>query len=94
MNARIAAESLEPGAIVTDDARRHGGRRQQVHDWRRRARLGQLVLPASANTLLFCGRRNRRYRRLRSPRDALGLRRQGSCQLGGFELRRLAPAGL
>ncbi|WFT97071.1 transposase [Bradyrhizobium barranii] len=54
LNARIAAESLEPGAIVTDVARRQGGRRQQVHDWRRRARLGQLVLPASANTLSFC----------------------------------------
>ncbi|WP_377828047.1 transposase [Bradyrhizobium lupini] len=54
LNARIAGESLEPGAIVTDVARRHCGRRQQVHDWRRRARFGQLVLPASANTLSFC----------------------------------------
>ncbi|WP_183233925.1 transposase [Bradyrhizobium sp. CIR3A] len=45
--------SLEPGAIVTDVARRHGCRPQQVHDWRRRARLGQLVLPASADTLSF-----------------------------------------
>ncbi|WP_246786535.1 transposase [Bradyrhizobium sp. USDA 3458] len=51
--AQVAAESLEPGAIVTDVARRHGCRPQQVHDWRRRARLGQLVLPASANTLSF-----------------------------------------
>lgn len=41
------------GAIVTDVARRHGCRPQQVHDWRRRARLGQLVLPASAETLSF-----------------------------------------
>jgi transposase len=53
LKARIAAESLEPGAIVTDVARRHGCRPQQVHDWRRRARLGQLVLPASADTLSF-----------------------------------------
>ncbi|MCA1459000.1 transposase [Bradyrhizobium sp. BRP22] len=52
-HAQIAAESLEPGAIVTDVARRHGCRPQQVHDWRRRARLGQLVLPASADTLSF-----------------------------------------
>nr|WP_271612266.1 transposase [Bradyrhizobium sp. CCBAU 21362] len=51
--AQIAAESLEPGAVVTDVARRHGCRPQQVHDWRRRARLGQLVLPASADTLSF-----------------------------------------
>jgi len=53
LKAQIAAESLEPGAIVTDVARRHGCRPQQVHDWRRRARLGQPVLPASAGTLSF-----------------------------------------
>lgn len=27
--------------------------RSRVHDWRRRARLGQLVLPAPADTLSF-----------------------------------------
>ena len=53
LKAQIVADSLEPGAIVTDVARRHGCRPQQVHDWRRRARLGQLVLPASADTLSF-----------------------------------------
>jgi transposase len=53
LKAQIAAESLEPCAIVTDVARRHGCRPQQVHDWRRRARLGQLVLPAPADTLSF-----------------------------------------
>jgi transposase len=53
LKAQIAAESLELGAVVTDVASRHGCRPQQVHDWRRRARLGQLVLPASAETLSF-----------------------------------------
>ncbi|MCC8951534.1 transposase [Bradyrhizobium sp. Arg62] len=53
LKAQIVAESLEPGAIVTDIARRHGCRPQQVHDWRRRARSGQLVLPASADTVSF-----------------------------------------
>src|SRR4051794_30285616 len=53
LKARIVAESLEPGAAVTDIARRHGCRPQQVHDWRRRARLGQLVLPAAAGALSF-----------------------------------------
>jgi transposase len=53
VKARIAGESLEPGAIVTDVARRHGCRPQQVHEWRRRARLGQLTLPVSADTLSF-----------------------------------------
>jgi transposase len=53
LKAQIAAESLEPGAIVTDVARRHGCRPQQVHDWRRRARSGQLVLPASTDTTII-----------------------------------------
>lgn len=53
LKAQIAAESFEPGAVVTDVARRHGCRPQQVHDWRRRARLGQLVLSASADTSSF-----------------------------------------
>ncbi|MCK1766255.1 transposase [Bradyrhizobium sp. 136] len=53
LKARIVAKSLEPGAVVTDIARRHGCRPQQVHDWRRRARLGQLVLPAAAGALSF-----------------------------------------
>nr|WP_247767826.1 transposase [Bradyrhizobium sp. 172] len=53
LKARIVAESLEPGAVVTDIARRHGCRPQQVPDWRRRARLGQLVLPAAAGALSF-----------------------------------------
>lgn len=35
---RIAAESLEPGAIVADVARRHGATRWQIYDWRRRFR--------------------------------------------------------
>ncbi|MCK1473239.1 transposase [Bradyrhizobium sp. 197] len=51
--AQIVADSLEPGAIVTDVARRHGCRPQQVHDWRRRARSGQLVLPAAGGALSF-----------------------------------------
>ena len=53
LKAQIVADSLEPGAIVTDVARRHGCRPQQVHDWRRRARSGQLVLPAAAGALSF-----------------------------------------
>jgi transposase len=50
LKAQIVVESFRPGAVVTDIARRHGCRPQQVHGWRRMARLGQLVLPASADT--------------------------------------------
>ncbi len=49
--ARLAAESLVPGASVTDVARRHGTTRWQVYDWRRKLRTGQLVVPESVATL-------------------------------------------
>ena len=49
--ARIAAESLVPGAAVADVARRHGTTRWQVYDWRRRLRTGQLVVPESMAAL-------------------------------------------
>ena len=46
--ARIAAESLVPGAKVADVARRHGATRWQVYDWRRKLAAGQLAVPAEA----------------------------------------------
>jgi transposase len=49
--ARIAAESLVPGASVTDVARRHGTTRWQVYDWRKKLRTGQLVVPESVAAL-------------------------------------------
>ena len=36
--ARIVAESLMPGAQVSEVARKHGATRWQVYDWRRRFR--------------------------------------------------------
>jgi transposase len=39
---RIAAESLAPGVIVADLARRHGATRWQIYDWRRRFRRERL----------------------------------------------------
>ena len=53
LKVQIVAESLQPGAVATDIARRHGCRPQQVHDWRHRARSGRLTLPASAGALSF-----------------------------------------
>jgi transposase len=49
--ARIAAESLMPGASVADVARRHGATRWQVYDWRKKLRTGELVVPESVATL-------------------------------------------
>ncbi len=46
--ARIAAQSLAPGAGVFDVARRHGMTRWQVHDWRRKLAAGALAVPAEA----------------------------------------------
>ena len=40
--ARIAAESLAPGAKVADIARRHGATRWQVYDWPVELRLGKI----------------------------------------------------
>lgn len=45
--AKIVAESLEPGIVVTELARRHGARPSQVHGWRKDAREGRLALPAA-----------------------------------------------
>ena len=45
--AKIAAESLVPGAEVATVARQHGVTRWQVYDWRRRLQRGRLSLPDS-----------------------------------------------
>ncbi len=41
----VAMASLEPGAVVSNVARRFDVTRQQVYDWRRAARRGDLGMP-------------------------------------------------
>jgi len=48
LKAQIVLDSLVPGAVVAEIARRHGCHAQQVHSWRLLARSGRLVLPASS----------------------------------------------
>ncbi|WP_456781721.1 transposase [Bradyrhizobium sp. USDA 3315] len=43
--ARVVAESLLPGAQVSEVARKHGATRWQIYDWRRRFRQ-RGMLPA------------------------------------------------
>jgi transposase len=42
---RIVAESLKAGGVVSEIARRHGLRPQQLFGWRHAAKKGDLVLP-------------------------------------------------
>jgi transposase len=45
---RAVAESYEPGAVVSEVARRHDITPQHLFAWRKAARAGRLVLPAEA----------------------------------------------
>jgi transposase len=44
---RVVAESYEPGAVVSEVARRHDISPQHLFAWRKAARAGRLVLPAA-----------------------------------------------
>ena len=48
---RIAADSMMPGVIVADIARKHGTTRWQIYDWRKQKRKGNPVVPESAAAL-------------------------------------------
>lgn len=51
--ARIVAESLLPGAQVSEVARKHGATRWQIYDWRRRFRQRGMLAPCEASQPTF-----------------------------------------
>ncbi|MDH2407031.1 transposase [Bradyrhizobium sp. SSUT18] len=51
--ARIVAESLLPGAQVSEVARKHGATRWQIYDWRRRFRQRGMLPPCGASPPTF-----------------------------------------
>jgi transposase len=51
--ARIAAESLLPGAQVSEVARKHGATRWQIYDWRRRFRQRGMLPSCEASRATF-----------------------------------------
>lgn len=59
VKARIAAETLRPGATVAAVARRHGFKANHLSAWRTLARQGKLVLPAPEDEVEFAAMVNR-----------------------------------
>src|SRR4051812_33977190 len=51
--ARIVAESLLPGAQVSEVARKHGATRWQIYDWRRRFRQRGMLSPREVSQPTF-----------------------------------------
>lgn len=51
--ARIVAESLLPGAQVSEVARKHGATRWQIYDWRRRFRQRGMLALCEASQSTF-----------------------------------------
>lgn len=51
--ARIVAESLLPGAQVSEVARRHGATRWQIYDWGRRFHQRGMLPPCEASPPTF-----------------------------------------
>jgi len=51
--ARIVAESLLPGAQVSEVAGKHGATRWQIYDWRRRFRQRGMLPPCEASPPTF-----------------------------------------
>ncbi|KQN75056.1 transposase [Devosia sp. Leaf64] len=53
VKARIVAETLRPGATISEVAERHGLKPNHVSSWRTLARRGKLVLPAPEDAVEF-----------------------------------------
>ena len=74
--ARIVEETLMPGAVVSEVARRHGVAQSLLFTWRRQARTaepagrdGSILLPVEIGAMRRPPRRRRRDRRARRRAD-------------------------
>lgn len=52
VKSRIILESMAPGAVVSEVARRHGLRPQQLFNWRSEVRAGRRPLPDETMTFV------------------------------------------
>ncbi|MCW1838743.1 IS66-like element accessory protein TnpA [Prosthecomicrobium hirschii] len=76
--ARIVAETLEPGAVVSEVARRHGLTPQQVFTWRREARK-RTEADALAFVPAVVAPAPRKSRRLGRPKRGPGRKAAGAA---------------
>ena len=85
--ARIVEETLAPGAVVSDVARRHGLTPQQVFTWRRQARQLKAdepqFVPAVVDAPAAAMGPRRKARRCKAKPDLVGI----EIEVGGVTIR-------
>ena len=84
--ARIIAETLEPGAVVSEVARRHGLRPQQLFTWRREARKLAASMSRDAPVFVPAVIAEPAREPAKTPRDRPPRKRSAARETGVIEL--------